>query len=180
MRLLFAFTYLLCVCPLFPIDLPTKQRLKNIESKINELEKRVTSIEKNAGLTVQERQDISSIPQTTGEELLIKEDILKAKIASIKTLSGKKKKGLLIDVVIYNPGPYKVKVFAGDLLFYSPSGEVILTYKAYDDKKLAPKQKTIFPVLVDIEKSEAYFYFVKNKTSNVTFKNQRIVADDQS
>lgn len=177
MRFYIFLFFLLLYSVIFSLDSKTEKRLEKIEKRIEELEKKIDSLSVQKGSQETAFEYESSLPETTGEELLIKENLLKAKISSLKTLSGKKKKGLLLDVTIYNPTKYKIKIFTGDLLFYAPSGDLILSYKAYDDKELLPGKRTIFPVLVDIEKSEAYFYFVKHKTSRLSFTNQKLVAD---
>lgn len=156
------------------LDKKTEKRLENIEKRIEAIEKRLDS---TTPANSDEQQDVENVPDTTGNELVLKNDLLKARISSMKSLSGKKKKGLLIEIVIYNPTKYNVKIFTGDLFFYSPAGDIIFRYKAYDDKELSPGRKITFPVLVSIEQSEAYFYFLKYKSARVLMSNQKLVAD---
>ncbi|GAB4029242.1 MAG: hypothetical protein Fur0012_03330 [Elusimicrobiota bacterium] len=176
MRNLFTATiiFLLYSLSVFALDKKTEKRLENIEKRIEAIEKRLDS---NTNLSSDEQQDIENVPDTTGNELVLKNDLLKARVSSMKSLSGKKKKGLLLEIIIYNPTKYTVKIFTGDLFFYSPAGDIIFRYKAYNDKELSPGRKIIFPVLVSIEQSEAYFYFLKYKSARVLMSNQKLVAD---
>lgn len=155
------------------LDIKTEKRLKDIERRIDAIEKRLELKDTSSDV----ESETENVYETKEKDLLIKEDILKVKISSIRNISGKKKKGLLIEVLIYNPGKYTIKIFTGDLFFYSPSGDIIFTYRAFDDKNIYPGKKIFFPVLVPIEKAEAYFYFTKYKKARVTLSNQRLVVE---
>ncbi len=158
---------------IYALDIKTEKRLENIEKRIDEIEKKLTSTQE----VNDTQQETENIPETTGEEMVIKENILKAKISSIKNIRGKKKKGLLLEILIYNPSKYTIKIFTGDLFFYSTIGEIVFSYRAFDDKNIFPGKKISFPVLIPIENLEAYFYFVKYKSARVALLNQRLVTD---
>jgi len=77
---------------IYALDIKTEKRLENIEKRIDEIEKKLTSTQE----VNDTQQETENIPETTGEEMVIKENILKAKISSIKNISGKKKKGFCL------------------------------------------------------------------------------------